>query len=366
MKRFGILTRHSYPNYGSILQAYALQHALLSAGVRTEVIDYRPSGDRPWGLVSASLSLSRMRNRWWQRTIYRMVQTPSLILMTVVFRRYQKRLLALSPEVSNGSELRLLSRSLDAVVVGSDQVWNRVFGALERAYFLVDLDSSVERRSYAASLGSERAEPTDIPEITNALRKMMSVSVREANSAEWLVSQGIHARSDVDPVLLHGAEFWGNFAGSGGSVKPYALVYQLHNTPEFTSAVRALQRKHNVRIVRVTPDLKRVILPGRTRLLVSPQTFVRLFRDAAYVLTDSFHGTAFSLRLGRPLYVVPPKLYASRISDLLAKAQVSDLIVSATEVGLVSVNPNYDAELVTRLLDFEAAKSWSYLWDVTR
>ncbi|WP_343698271.1 polysaccharide pyruvyl transferase family protein [Caulobacter sp.] len=360
-QKIGIITRHCYPNYGSILQAYALENAFKQLGADPEVIDYVNPSDTPLGLVAANLRISSMGRSWWKRAIYQLVQTPTFLSMGLTFRRHQKRLLTLTHSARGASQLKQVCSSFHMVVAGSDQIWNRITSEIDTNYFLPFLEDEKKRASYAASLGSTKPLDEDIAKVLSSVGQFSHVSVREPSSADWLNSHGIDARSDVDPVLLHNKEFWSTFAGRSRSKSPYILVYQLHNTKQFRHRLAEVEARYGLPVIRITPDWKHIARHGRTKILVSPESFVAWIRDAACVVTDSFHGTAFSLRLGTPLYVIPPGKYSTRLLDVVARVGLERLVVPADISTPITEPPDYDVELVHTALDAQADRSREYL-----
>lgn len=317
MPDLGILTRHCYPNYGSFLQAYALSCALRDEGGQSRVIDYVPVDDSPRGLAASSLRESRMNDSLTGRTAFRTIQGPNLAHMARSFRKHQKRHLPLTPTIQTHSEVIDSSRSFDGVIAGSDQVWNTIHGSIDPTYFLADVSS--RRYSYAASFGSTEVIAQNGSRIKSWLSDFEVVSVRELSAQVQLNELGIDSRVDVDPVLLHDRKYWSDFAGaSTHAQRPYILVYQLHNTPEFDAKLSAtLTRSRRKSVRRVTLDAKQLIRHRASDYMASPEKFVSLFQGASEVVTDSFHGTVFSLIFGKPVTVALPARNASRIEDLL-------------------------------------------------
>ncbi|MEO9326997.1 polysaccharide pyruvyl transferase family protein [Gordonia aurantiaca] len=361
MNRVGILTRHCYPNYGSLLQAIALQQALARAGADVHVVDYVPPSDGRFGLARSSLRESRMRESWIGSAAYLAIQGPNFAVMASRFRRFQKANLRLTHMVGDGADLPAVARDLDRIIVGSDQVWNVVHGTLDETYFLSQLDDSRKKYSYAGSFGS--SAPVDDIAVKRMLADFRAVSVREPSAAEHLKALGLDVRRDVDPVLLHGREFWYEFSARVrvAARSPYLLVYQLHNTPHFDARVEELSRRSGLPVRRVNVDIKRLKgFPYRSHYLASPQEFVALFRDAAAVITDSFHGLSFSLIFGRTVYPVLPNKGAARLTDLLDAVDLRHLAVSADQMDLPT-SGEYEAQDVARCLSTLAAESWRYI-----
>lgn len=366
MRTVGIVTRHCYANYGSLLQAKALSDAIEKQGGCAVVVDYIPQNDRMLRLPSASLVESRMNESLFKRVVYYIVQGPILVLAASVFRSFQKKHLRLSNRVADGFDVLSVQPKLDAVITGSDQVWNRIHGKIDPHYFLYGQSfaaTSMHLYSYAASMGSAKPHAEDEAQVLRMVKQLTSLSVREKSCAQYLLDNGISARVDLDPVLLHDSTYWSNFAGQASDSKPYILVYQLHNTDRFDSVLTAIVARLNLPIRRITVDLKQFLKRGQVEYLVDPSVFVRRFRDATLVLTDSFHGTVFSLIFGRRLCVVPPNKFSDRNRDLLNSVGLSDRIMDE-KGGLEACLAYYDVDHVeTRLNDLRKS-SLAYISSV--
>ncbi|MDO2377540.1 polysaccharide pyruvyl transferase family protein [Rhodococcus sp. DMF-1] len=364
MKRIGILTRHVYPNYGSLLQCRALEGALASLGAAPHVIDYFPHTDRPLRLAASRLRESRVRSSAAKSAVYLAVQTPNMATMSLRFRKFQRRYLTLTPTCEDETGVLSLSDDVDLVLTGSDQVWNSVHGQLDPVYFL-DGQKPDKKHSYAASFGSNAPSWADAHRVASWLEDFTSVSVRERSAQAALEAMGIPSRVDVDPVLLHGREYWTEFSSSYPPVgSRYILVYQLHNTPGFKEKLAAIRRRHNLPVRRVTPDAKMLMENRASDYLVDPAKFVALFRDASYVVTDSFHGTAFSLAFGRPLYALLPQSNSTRNEDLLASVGLTRLASALDDVPVE--DPHYDADDIAAQLLTHSGDSWSHLRELVR
>ncbi|WP_404315383.1 polysaccharide pyruvyl transferase family protein [Prescottella equi] len=359
VKEVGILTRHIYPNYGSLLQTHALATAVTEVGGKSCVIDYVPPADRPWRLAASSLQESRMRNSFPKRAAYLAIQTPNMAGMSLRFRTAQRRLLNLTRTYSTGNDVARAAEVLDLVLAGSDQIWNTIHGDLDPVYFL-DGIPSYKRFSYAASFGTDAPSKSNRDRVTSWLQEFGEVSVRERSAHAALGAAGIQSRVDVDPVLLHDRNFWSEFAEQSPAAKTkYILVYQLHNTPDFDRRLRIIEKRLRLPVRRITPDAKMFVSKRASDYLSSPERFVGLFRDAEAVVTDSFHGTVFSLVFGRPLYALLPERNTTRNTDLLQSVGIARLASAAGNDP--TDDPAYDADAVAAKLRTLADDSRRYL-----
>lgn len=359
VKEVGILTRHIYPNYGSLLQTHALATAVTEVGGKSCVIDYVPPADRPWRLAASSLQESRMRNSFAKRAAYLAIQTPNMATMSLRFRTAQRRLLNLTRTYSTGNDVARAAESLDLVLAGSDQIWNTIHGDLDPVYFLDGIPSH-KRFSYAASFGTAEPSKSNRDRVASWLQEFGEVSVRERSAHAALGAAGIRSRVDVDPVLLHDRTFWSEFAGKSPAAKTkYLLVYQLHNTPDFDRRLSIIEKRLRLPVRRITPDAKMFVSKRASDYLSSPERFVGLFRDAEAVVTDSFHGTAFSLVFGRPLHALLPERNTTRNTDLLKSVGIARLASAAGNDP--TDDPTYDADAVAAELRSLANDSRRYL-----
>lgn len=342
----GILTRHCYPNYGSLLQAYALQSEVAKMGAEVEVIDYVPRGERPRVLVFENLRESRLNVGLLKRLAYVLVQWPNYYVMARRFRRFQLELLRLSPAASGFDDHPdSVNQRYAAVLVGSDQVWNRIHGRLDGVYFVANPNADCMRLSYAASFGASKPQLEDRDFIESALHEFQSISVREESGAEYLRKADLPARVDVDPVLLMDPDEWRAFALTDSAARPpYLLVYQLHNTPEFNSIVATLANRTGLPVRRVGVDARQIAREGM-QYLIHPRKFVGLISAAAFLVTDSFHGTAFGTLFGVPFASVLPNVGRARLSDFLATYGLQTRLVTSVA----------EAEALCLVLDFHHA-----------
>jgi len=324
VRRLAILTRHAYPNYGSLLQAYALQTFLTGIGALAPIVDYIPEGEVGVGLVRSSMKESRLNSSFFGRLFYRLIQAPNYFLMSTRFASFRRAVLTTTRTVHSQMEVLAQAENFDAVIVGSDQVWNRVHGEIDPSYFLESLDSSVERASYAASLGSSGEDNAYLTSLVQRVQQFDHISFREVDARRKLSELGVEGRVDVDPVLLLDRQRWSRFAGPSVTSSSRALVYQLHNDSvgfrkrDLDALCGGMKRDRIVVDSKMLRDRS-----SRPRYLPRPETFVSMFRDSGLVVTDSFHGTVFSMLFGTPVVVCPPLRGANRVRSLLSSYATS-------------------------------------------
>lgn len=301
--KIGILTFHCAHNYGAVLQCYALQEYLKSLGHEVYVIDYRPGyivshrdylRFNPKYLVTrqikllpkvfwTGLRLARVRNRKW-----------------VKFNNFKTHQLNLYPAKGfNG-------KGFDLCIVGSDQIWNKYItgGKFEPMYFGVDFHCPVI--SYAASTISDGFSKEDQIQLKQLLHGLQAISVRECQLKKQL-SQIVDSTISVvaDPTVLAGAKPFEtlvkkDFVSRHGK---FLLVYVIHDDPNLHRIARELAKNNNWRLVEISAgfELKRY----STKIYdAGIEDFVTLFKNAEFIVTNSFHGTAFCILFSKNFYAV--------------------------------------------------------------
>ena len=291
--KIGILTFHRACNYGAVLQCYSLQETLKAMGHDVWVIDYlqphiercyRPVIWRAWLKSVAHLHLIGARN----------------VLRDYPSRNKRKQ----DFEAFTGKYLRYtaccdsehIPRDFDAYVIGSDQVWNQkcLGGRIDNTYtacFPRKPESKVIGYAIGASLGTLEAMGDKLPEI---ISRFNAFSVREELAAKVIacMTDGNRPRICCDPALLHDTDFWDKITNDKFKSRKYVLVYNLRYPQSLRVKIAALAQSLGCEIIDASPVQYPV------------DDFVSLFKYARYVITTSFHGTAFSLIFGKPFYSV--------------------------------------------------------------
>lgn len=321
MTRVGIMTFLHNDNYGSILQAYALQRAVRSLGYEVEDLDYAPcKAEKIRNLLTSGnsprLILDGMRKRSAARGL------------NEGFAEFRKAHLTLSPVCPTTKALAAQATQYDVLMCGSDQIWSPTW--LNPAYFLHF--SKLPKIAYAPSLGVSHLSSTTKRKKLAALTKGFSaISVREEEGARLLSSiTGQTPPVMPDPVMLLTREEWLDLLG--GSVAPaHELVcFFLADNPAYWAEVKRLQAETGLP-VRVIPRTEGALECGYPlEKGVSPMQWLRLLCGADLVMTDSFHAATFSLMLHTPCHILrryredDPDSKNSRIDQLLRTLDISD------------------------------------------
>lgn len=288
---------HRVVNYGSALQAYALQRFLSAQGYDNEIIDYR-FAPKPAG--------AKNRLRYLLRRGF---------IKHRKFRCFWEDNYALSARTYwNKGELSEDTCRYDIYMTGSDQVWNPDHGGGELTFMFDFVKSTGARKvSYAASFSASRIPVDKAAVYAECLSAYSSLSVREENALPIVERlAGKECSWVCDPTMLLAADEWHALGDRSGIDvgKPYVLFYILTYAydpfPQINAVIDKVQKHFKGR--------KCVFLDGRIRDggradsvvagNLSPYDFLKLVENAGFVVTTSFHGTAFAINFRKPFYSV--------------------------------------------------------------
>lgn len=302
-------------NYGTAMQAVATRDVLSRYG-RPLFIDYcRPHWTRA-GWVHSHLEREGSAA---VKAVKLCANIPVRLRCERLFRRFVQRELALvpcSPFLEGGD--------FDAgavYCVGSDQTWNIEYNhGLDPVYFLEKVPDSCMKIAFSASFGRPLLDERERRMTRSLLKGFKALSVRESSSISILESMELEGVALKDPVLLCRSKLWCELASDvPRCTRAYVLVYMLNLNPRMCSYAKRVAGELGVgaKIVTFSP-FKRAPAGLDDVCLPSPEEWVALFRDASYVVTDSFHGTCFSLLFEKPMTVFNPPKYSVRLADVLS------------------------------------------------
>lgn len=298
-KRVGIITMHKIYNFGSALQAYALQHIVTALGYDAELIDYKfPNvfhGVREKGLLEKI-------KIYVGKTLGLSVGFKTL----KVYDKFWKQFFNLSPLYDSPQKLKNNPPKYDVYVTGSDQVWNTDYTKNDYS-FLLDFIHNVKKIAYAPSFSKNTIDTQHIDSFKRYLTQYDSLSVREKSGVN-IVSELVQKNCSVvlDPTLLVTKEQWNKVADTAKDNykgKKYILLYIQKYSFDPSSAivklVKRIQQKLNIPVVAFR-SMEHVGLSCEVVDGIGPVQFLHLVRNASYIVTASFHGTAFAINYGIP------------------------------------------------------------------
>lgn len=273
MKKIAIITIES-PNYGNRLQNYALQQVILSLGFHVE-------------------TLRRSNLPLYRKILKKMKNIIQVILQTkgAKFRKFDKLIYKSQFYATNNKISDDLSNYYDYFVVGSDQVWNPYFDFVGKVE-LLSFARSEQKIAYAASFGVSKLPEHKINVYQEYLKDFKNISVREEAGAVIIKKLLQNDVSIVlDPTLMLTSDEWRSIEKKPPKMvnEDYVLVYALgEKNMEFTKAIEEMSIKYEIVDVNSSKE------NGR-EWAIGPAEFLYLIDHANFVLTDSFHGSVFSI-----------------------------------------------------------------------
>ena len=320
--KIGIITFFAANNYGAILQAYALQRKVEEMYGFSECIDYKcPAIEKVHSL--RKLELGTGVKKIIKNLIHNVYIWPRIRSFTT-FRNIIRH--------SKGytqSTIRNANKDYDVFIAGSDQVFNFTLTGDDTTYYLDFVDSSKIKIAYAASMGINLQEKNSI--YSKLLQRFDLLSVREKSTAAY-INHDLKISCCVvpDPVFLYSGEEWLRLLQINTLSKksPYILVYALYGSSKLFRSAEKLAKKYSAKLYVITKIIKPNVNADKILRYIGPKDFVELINNAAYVITDSFHGTVFSLIFQKQFYVILPPKAPERIVDLLDFTNLSDRIIN--------------------------------------
>lgn len=334
INKIGIVTLHFAHNAGAMLQAYALSK-VMGEYAKCEIINYQPEYHvkryrlsemyyHPNKVFLSMISKDKLSikdygkatiNYFWAKKnpVYANAKNRNK-----VFAAFLKKL-PLSKKCYTKKDVENL-RGFSSFVVGSDQVWNKniLGGEYDPVYFL-DLNSCSQKYSYAVS-AEDDLPFDDIKKIKYMTQSFLEVSVREKLLFEQLSANGIECHMDIDPTLLLEKDDYFAIEKTVQISKPFIFVYCFEATRELCEVVEYLMKKMQCSAVVWGKD-EEIKLDGISDAIyvtsMGPEEFLYCIHNASYVVTASFHGTAFSVIYRKQFVVLNPIVASNRITTLL-------------------------------------------------
>lgn len=343
--KIGILTFQFVDNYGAILQAYALKKSLSDNNNEVSIINY----DNYKLRASGRSKISKNKTKVWnciRRFIFGNKKHKG-------FDRFRKKYLEINNEPIcdiTGFSNYINSHDYDCYIVGSDQVWNPLITNYDETYLLNTIPENKLKIAYAASFGLTSVDKNWLDVVATSLDRFDKVSVREANARKCLINAGVQKDIGVvaDPVFLLEQEKWDIIADKkniGDYILCYIMPGDKYVEKNIEKNAHLLREKFGYKIIYIgRKEYKKFRPDGKDIIDASPADFLGYFKDAKIVLTNSFHGTAFSIIFRKEFYTfVNPniddtKQLSSRIVDLLSECALENRCVTKEKIEFSSVH----------------------------
>lgn len=350
-----IITFHCTPNYGATLQSVAMFKLFSQYFENVELLDYRPK------------KITKNYNYiYWKRLrgfVASLLNVPTNLIKYRRFSKYLKQEANLSPKTFYNANN--ISIKTDCVVLGSDQIWNiDIVGYDDLTYFGIINGEHFPTIAYAASIGNDNVSEAEKIVYKDVVSKMNSIGVREVKAKEILIDAGVKKEIEVvlDPTLLIPCSEWRHHEKEiTGLPQKYVLVYSLLGYEETYKTAEIISKEKGLPIIEILGRNIDWLDRRKHRKIATagPREFIYAIDKAAYIVTDSFHGTAFSIIFSKKFLVVPHKTRGSRMIELLSKFDLQDRIVNGEYIYDSNVLDN--SNISEQLFSDEIAKSKSFI-----
>lgn len=345
MKKIGILTFHFAINNGAVLQCLALYKyvkQVVGDGVEVKVIDYQPKYHTNLyaDIINPFPQALAFAKEFGDKSIYYRcyrfcrnvvaVSKKNAHFFTrkerkLSFQQYLNGKIDRTEIVRNEEELRDKCTNFNMYITGSDQIWNsQVTNYCVDAQYYLKFAQHIDaiKISYAASA---KFSSKDVREIVPLLKQYDTISVREKSALQQLQEMGFDkSRMDVDPTLLLCRSDYEEFEDKIDlPFSKYIVFYGLptDNSKELLAVLYKIKNEYNLPIVDCSASNFNIRKSLRLKTL-SPGGFLSVIKNAKCVVTDSFHGTVFSIIYNVDFWTVYPRLHAERIENLLSSVKL--------------------------------------------
>lgn len=356
MRKIAILTFSRVNNYGAMLQAYALKTVLKDIGAEAEMINYKA----PY--LEAIFNPNPFVNRGCGNFIKKLLFLPKNVYIRQFFSSFMDKYLDGKLTYSR-AELANLEKNYDCFITGSDQVFNMNLTGGDETFFLDFVKDNDKKYSYAASFGKNEITSEEETLTAPFLKLFKEISVRESTAvplAERLSSKKV--RRDIDPTLLLSAKEWLKIASIPDTKGDYILLYLLNRNAKIIEFAKNLARAKGLKMIMFTtsPFPRKAVATAAS----TPQEWLGYFLKAKYVVTNSFHGLAFSINFNKDFFLdllPPPSNVNSRLENLLELTGLKGRLID-------NIGDNYNAEIswgeVNSVMEKERERSKTYLKEI--
>ena len=350
MKTIGILSLYDRSqNCGGVLQALAMEQVLQRLGFGSEQLLYRRTHAPTLRGKSPQRLIKRAAEKAGTALCRRSPSGRSLLAERQAhFSDFKSRYIRDSGIVYTADTIGQCRDRYDGFLCGSDQIW--LPGSADPVRFLEFVPAGTPKFAYAVSIAAEIPSQREA-EYRNAMNRLNHVSVRERGAQAQLSRlSGREIPMVLDPTLLLSREDWTPYAAPRPVPQPYILCYFLGGAAAPRRAARAFARSKGLPLVSL-PFSGQELRPGELRfgdtaLAAGPGEFLALIRDAAYVLTDSFHATALSLLFEKEFWAFRRSGYTAaddRVPSLLHLAGLEGRCLAGSALPACDASISYPA-----------------------
>ena len=307
-----VITLQAVQNYGSVLQAYATQKIFEKHGCEVQIINYIRENVKYENLLEARSNGNFLK---------KIILYPNINRWKKVFLGFCNENLNLTEKsYTTEKDFEQYPLNADIYCTGSDQVWNSKWNlGIILPLYLSFVPADKFKISFAASFGQDQLSQEEIDATKKYIDEYDFISVREQSGKKIIEEQYKypHAEHVIDPTLTLTGDEWRKFAGNEKKTENYILIYNLNRSKEFDDYAKNLSKKTGLKLVRLCNRYDQFYRPGKSIIIPEVKEFIKLIDNAQYVLTDSFHATAFSMNMNTEPICIYPHEFGGRLDSFL-------------------------------------------------
>lgn len=360
------ITCHDVYNYGASLQAYALQTFLEKQGNEVEIIDYLPiykPKRYDWFHIPEGSHLHFLSHIPIFSSLAGLICHRKNIMFInryLCFKRFKQNYLhCTNKQYHNIDELRKDPPLADLFIAGSDQIWNtKYINGTDSSFYLDFVKNPSKCISYAASFATSQLDSQWQTFVKKMLANFKAISVREKSGVDIVDKLGYEATEVLDPVFLLERKNWDEICHKKRKGH-YLLLYDfLHNDPRIKTACKQIATQKGLKIYSLN-DGSCINWVDHNICNAGPIEFIEWIRNADFVVSTSFHATAFSVIFQKEFLTYPLLGHnnSSRMLDFLKGLNIADRFVDAEQYNISSKINYYDVDKI-----LEKKRKYSRQW----
>lgn len=345
-KKAYILAYQKATNYGAVLQIYALKTVLETYNIKVEVIDYIPN--------------------WMQVTLKNQPHFKSYVkrkIMSMTFKSFLKKLELTKKTYFSDQDLKNGLQDGDFYFVGSDQVWNPKIMKNDLAYFLNFVPNTSKKIGYAVSMGNQSLSNKFLQQVLPLIKDFNQLSARENYVANFINQYypDVDVPVVLDPTLLLDSEDYIGVKSKKLFKSEFIAVYAAMHDEELYNYAKYLKQKTGLQLVNLGYHFSGA---DKHEYLLGPQNWLNRIAQSRYFITNSFHGTVFSVLYKKDFFVVPNQNEQglnARFTELLESIELDDRLIYSQEDLDRKINIDLDFNKAYRLLKTRREQSLYYI-----
>ena len=357
MKKIGVVTTQYAPNYGALLQTFAMQTYLKEQYGETsaEVVNYFPPHAKDfWKLFPPRKGIRDLA-----LTVFSMLKPRQLLIRKKrlkVFKTFIQKYLSVSKPYYTFQELENVEADYHTLICGSDQIWN-ITRHDNPAWFLYFSRNwkDCKKIAYAPSVADQIPAGHE-ENLIKYLANLDHISVREDVDVLQLkpyTDKTIH--HVCDPVFLLTPEQWGQYLPEPTIKEPYILCYFISVGEFAPKVVEKLRQLTGLKVVHINVNARDKFHSEYDLKAEDPFSFLSYIKNAKYVCTNSFHCTAFSILFQKNFLAVRKQTANSRLESLVRASGLENRFVDPISLDGLTVEQLQCDYSVSKMESFIAA-----------